>query len=112
MEPCYEPADFSSHHHRFPKIHFNLTVPSPSVSSNCRTSEGPLVTPLFLYAWEERGTCSSFAVPDIQRQTLLVVWLIRGYIRKFPDWVDNEIYAYKNKHSLRSNAKGYGGKFH
>jgi len=22
----------------------------------------------------------------------------------------NEIYAYKNKHSLRSNRKGYGGK--
>jgi hypothetical protein len=34
----------------------------------------------------------------------------RGCIQKFPDWVDNEIYAYKNKHSLRSNTKGYGGK--
>jgi hypothetical protein len=35
---------------------------------------------------------------------------IRGRIEKFPDWVDNEIYAYNNKHSLRSNTKGYGGK--
>jgi len=26
--------------------------------------------------------------------------------------VDNEIYAYNNKHSLRSNTKGYGGKTH
>jgi hypothetical protein len=26
--------------------------------------------------------------------------------------VDNEIYAYKNKHSLRSNTKGYGVKTH
>jgi hypothetical protein len=26
--------------------------------------------------------------------------------------VDNEIYAYKNKHLLRSNTKGYGGKTH
>jgi hypothetical protein len=30
----------------------------------------------------------------------------------FPDLVDNEIYAYNNKHSLRSNKKGYGGKTH
>jgi hypothetical protein len=36
---------------------------------------------------------------------------MRGCIQKFPDWVDNEIYAY-NKHSLRSNTKGYGGKAH
>jgi hypothetical protein len=35
---------------------------------------------------------------------------IGGCIQKFPDWVDNEIYAYNNKHSLRSNTKGYGGK--
>jgi hypothetical protein len=35
---------------------------------------------------------------------------IRGYIRQFPDWVDNEIN--NNKHSLRSNTKGYGGKIH
>jgi hypothetical protein len=36
----------------------------------------------------------------------------RWCIRKFPDWVDNEIYAYNNKHSLKSNTKGYGGKTH
>jgi hypothetical protein len=36
----------------------------------------------------------------------------RGCIQKFPDRVDNEIYAYKNKHSLRSNKKAYGGKTH
>jgi hypothetical protein len=29
----------------------------------------------------------------------------------FPDWVDNEINN-NNKHSLRSNTKGYGGKTH
>jgi hypothetical protein len=33
-------------------------------------------------------------------------------IQKFPDWVDNEIYAYNNKHSWRSYTKGYGGKTH
>jgi len=36
--------------------------------------------------------------------------VIRGSIQKFPDWVDNEIYAYNNENSLRSNTKGYGGK--
>jgi len=37
------------------------------------------------------------------------VW---GRIQSFPDWVDNEMYAYNNKHSLRSNTKGSGGKTH
>jgi hypothetical protein len=38
---------------------------------------------------------------------------IWGRIQKFRDWVDNEIYAYNNNHSLRSNIKGcYGGKIH
>jgi len=35
---------------------------------------------------------------------------VRGCIQKFPDCVDNEIN--NNKHSLRSNTKGYGGKTH
>jgi hypothetical protein len=34
---------------------------------------------------------------------------VRGCIQKFPDSVSNEIYAYNNKHSLRSNTEGYGG---
>jgi hypothetical protein len=37
---------------------------------------------------------------------------IRGCIQKFPDWVDEEINNNNNKHSLRSNTKGYGGKIH
>jgi hypothetical protein len=37
---------------------------------------------------------------------------VRGCIQKFPDRVDNEIYAYNNKHSSRSNTKCYGGKTH
>jgi hypothetical protein len=35
---------------------------------------------------------------------------IRGCIQKFPDGVDNEIYAYLWYYSLRSNIKGYGCK--
>jgi hypothetical protein len=31
--------------------------------------------------------------------------LLRGCIQKLPDWVDNEIYAYNNKHLLGSNTK-------
>jgi hypothetical protein len=38
--------------------------------------------------------------------------LVRGCIQKFPDWVDNEIYTYNSKHSLRSNTEGYGGRTH
>jgi hypothetical protein len=37
--------------------------------------------------------------------------LYRG-VSKFPDWVNNKIYAYNNKHSLRSYMKVYGGKTH
>jgi hypothetical protein len=37
---------------------------------------------------------------------------LQGCIQKFPDWFDNEIYAYNNKLSLRSNKKGYGGNAH
>jgi hypothetical protein len=36
--------------------------------------------------------------------------VIRGCVQKFPDWVDNEVN--NNKHSLKSNTKGYGGKTH
>jgi hypothetical protein len=35
---------------------------------------------------------------------------MQGYIQKLPDWVDNEMN--NNKHSLRSNTKGYDGKAH
>jgi hypothetical protein len=35
---------------------------------------------------------------------------IRGCNQKFPDWVDNEIYAYYNKHSLQSNITGMAAK--
>jgi hypothetical protein len=35
---------------------------------------------------------------------------MRGSVQKFPDWVDNELN--NNKHSLRSNKNGYGGKTH
>jgi hypothetical protein len=35
---------------------------------------------------------------------------LRGCIQKFPNWVDTEIN--NNKHSLRSNTKGYGDKIH
>jgi len=37
---------------------------------------------------------------------------IRWCIQKFPDWVDNEINNSNNKHSSKSNTKGYGGKTH
>jgi hypothetical protein len=36
----------------------------------------------------------------------------RGCIQTFPDWADNEIYAYLWYYSLISNRKGYGNKNH
>jgi hypothetical protein len=44
------------------------------------------------------------------RVPIFLSLILRGCIQKFPDWDDNEICAYNNKHSLRSNTKGYGGK--
>jgi hypothetical protein len=41
-----------------------------------------------------------------------ISYFVRGCIQKFPDWVDKEIYTYNNKHPLRTNTKGYGGKTH
>jgi hypothetical protein len=35
--------------------------------------------------------------------------IIPGCIQKFPDGINNEIHNNSNKHSLRSNTKGYGG---
>jgi hypothetical protein len=44
-------------------------------------------------------------------QISLEVFLkVRGCIQKFPDWVDNVIYAYLWYYSLRSNTKDYGKK--
>jgi hypothetical protein len=37
---------------------------------------------------------------------------IWGCSQNFLDSADIEIYAHNNKHSLRSNTKGYGGKTH
>jgi hypothetical protein len=37
---------------------------------------------------------------------------LRGCIRKFPAWVDDEIYAYLLYYMLKGNTNGYGGKTH
>jgi hypothetical protein len=53
-----------------------------------------------------------YLVKHIDNFAFAFTCTIWGYIQKFPDWVNNEIYAYNNKNSLRSNTKGYGGKTH
>jgi hypothetical protein len=46
-------------------------------------------------------------------ESLVPPWnFVQECIHKFADWVDNEIYAYNNKHSLRGKTKGYGGRTH
>jgi hypothetical protein len=57
----------------------------------------------------------NFHVPFLRVHKVIYISLqfkLWGCVQKFPDWVDNEIYGYNNKHSLRSNTKGYGGKTH
>jgi hypothetical protein len=44
--------------------------------------------------------------------SVFVTRILRKCTQKFPDWVDNEIYAYNNKHSLRCDTKCYGDKTH
>jgi hypothetical protein len=61
-----------------------------------------------MYLVQFKNICLSFgnmkiAMHDFELQ-------IRRCIQKFPDWFDNEIYVYNNKHSIRSNIKGYIGK--
>jgi hypothetical protein len=60
------------------------------------------ITHLFLCRLVDEKCCCNF----------VHVSCIRGCIQKFPKWIDNEIYDYNNKHSFRSNTKGYGGKTH
>jgi hypothetical protein len=55
----------------------------------------------------QQSACGSSPEPDESSRTFPTSYSnIRGCIQKFPDWVDK---AYNNKHSLRSNIKGYGG---
>jgi hypothetical protein len=49
--------------------------------------------------------------PPKMRRRVNTLPTIRGCIQKFPDLIDNEINN-NNKHSLRSNTKGYGAKTH
>jgi hypothetical protein len=60
---------------------------------------------LFLFPGHHTGSNKSFVIDNYD------TIYIPGCIQKFPDWVDNEINN-NNKHSLRSNIKGYGGKTH
>jgi hypothetical protein len=61
-------------------------------------------------AWNKDG-------PYLKLRIFTFVLLCRIQIRmrvysKVSGLSHKEIYAYKNKHSLRSNTKGYGGKTH
>jgi len=52
-------------------------------------------------------TVTVYQQNTVGRQTVIhsVRKLVQGCIQKFPDWVDKEIYAHNNKHSLRRNTK-------
>jgi hypothetical protein len=71
-------------------------------------------------AWAERlDMYMDISYIKVLKKLKIIEWkqlrtyvCIRGCIQKFPDWLDNEIYDNINKHSLRSNANGYGSKTH
>jgi len=59
------------------------------------------------------ASCHFSSAPSSQTPSFYVLPVpinVRGCIQKFQDWVDNEIN--NNKHPLRSNPKGYGGRTH
>jgi hypothetical protein len=57
--------------------------------------------------WTSAQLNASFLLSFKAAPPPVYIW---GCNQKFPDWVYNEIN--NNKHSLRSNTKGYGGKIH
>jgi hypothetical protein len=72
-----------------------------------------LRVPLLAYGHEKSKRLFRNAPTNVTfHDTIQICWNIRGCIQKFPDWVDNEISAYNNKHWLRSNTKGYVDKSH
>jgi hypothetical protein len=68
------------------------------LSLNAHFIDGPeRIRPIEIYFW-------NLPIEEL--------YCIRAYIQNFPDWVDNEINNSNNKHSLRRDLKGYGGKTH
>jgi hypothetical protein len=75
----------------------------------------PANTRLFNGAvWTAETADASQHLPSNAARFIITVSFLTagGCIQKFPERVDNEIYAYNNKHSLRNNTKGYVGKTH
>jgi hypothetical protein len=71
------------------------------IMSKCKEIHVENYTAIKWYTWDNDVRSTSRPILDIQ-----------GCIQKYPDSVDNEINNNNNKHSLRSNTKGYGGKTH
>jgi hypothetical protein len=62
----------------------------------------PIQLPLFFKNVAVSPAPPSYPYFPEKTKVYLAYMCIRGYIQTFPDWVDNEIYAYSNKRSLRS----------
>jgi hypothetical protein len=83
-------------------IHPNTFTPYTSkISLNImpRYTPGPTKWPVPPMFSDKNSLCISY-------------FHLRMCIQEFSDWVDKETYAYKNKHSLRSNTKVCGGRTH
>jgi hypothetical protein len=71
----------------------------PVAAPYAEPDESTLQLPIIRRTWIVLPTCR-----QLKKQVPTRVY------PKFRDWVDNEIN--NNRHSLRSNTKGYGGKIH
>jgi hypothetical protein len=87
------------------------------------TNQSQIITWVLSWGFFTSGMVPGLKLKNfrVKKVTYQLTWLwnteeitklrhLRGYIQKFMDWVDNEIYAYLRYYSLRSNTKGYGGK--
>jgi hypothetical protein len=110
----------------FPKTHSNIILPSTPRSREWslpfRLVTPPQQAKVLVVAllrapirpplWPIKhlgGKCRTVKHPQSKSSA---IGKLRGCIQKFPDWVDNKIYAYNNKNSFRRNTKGYGVKTH
>jgi hypothetical protein len=85
-------------------LHTEDLVPYQWINSQHSREWSAEKSPIFSTSSRQNLTSTCYMSPIFFSETL------RGCNQKFRDWVDNEIN--NNKHSLRSNTKGYGGKPH
>jgi hypothetical protein len=98
---------------KFPRFRMSENIVMRRIFASRKTSSLARIVWVSTLFWRLNYIICPLFTYHINTSTYLHFKLcVRGCIQKFSDWVDKEIYAYNNKHSLRSNTKCYGGKTH